>query len=652
MCGFSGFWDQRISRPSYDSRAIIEKMAEEIAFRGPDGRGFWTDDSVGVALGHVRLSILELSPLGAQPMRSFSGRYWLVYNGEVYNAPALREELIRQDGQFKGTSDTEVLLAGIEIWGLKKTLEKSIGMFAFALWDSEDRTITLARDRLGVKPLYYGQINGVWFFGSQPRSFRPHPSWEGKVNPYARSAFFAYNYIPEDYCIYQGIGKVKPGGIVTITAQGTEKISEYWSLNAVSKAAKGQSERSKSLQTDPTFVSEQIESCEALLQSSIDMRQLSDVPLGAFLSGGIDSSLVVALMQKHSSMPIKTFSIGFEEASYDEAPFAAQIARLLKTDHYEHYMSPSDALDIIPSLPEYFDEPFADSSQIPTFLVAGMAKQHVTVSLSGDGGDELFGGYTRYLLASKLERILDFVPPSSRKGLSSLLAFASRPFFESVIGSLGFGTHLSHKLHKLSLLLKKGSLQEVYESLLIHWQPEEIERFSGVVAQCPQAFSDAFEAPFDFTEAMTRADLGLYLPSDILVKVDRASMAHGLEAREPLLDHRLLEFALSLPPALKIQNGVGKWILRQVLERYVPRSFFDRPKQGFGLPIDRWLREGLREWGESLLSIQALETSGLKDPHFIREKWQQHQSRKHNFAYPLWGILMYQAWYGRYIGSL
>lgn len=641
MCGLTGFWDpnKRIDDLSFEP--IVSKMADEISFRGPDAKGIWVDGSLGLAFAHLRLAILDLSDTGKQPMFSASKRHVIIYNGEVYNAPVLRKELQEMGISFRGTSDTEVILSAIEVWGLEASISKFIGMFAFALWDQTAHRLYLVRDRLGVKPLYYGVQGGVFFFGSQPRSFIPHPSWKSCIDSHALSEYLLYNYIPGTRSIYQGIQKIPPGHIISIDSNFNMTSKCYWNL--IDQYQINQKSSSKYSETD------YIEQLEFLLRDSIKMRMLSDVPLGAFLSGGIDSSLVVALMQKQNSIPVKTFTIGFCESSFNEAPQAKKIAEHLGCDHFEHYLTEKDALEIIPKIPEFYDEPFADSSQIPTYLVSGIARPFVTVSLSGDGGDEFFAGYTRYILGEKIKKLLKFFPTPLRYTLMHTLQLLSTPKLESLLSSITSHTHILDKMQKFAQIISSKNPQEIYHNLLMLWSPQDVTAMTGVTPTYFLDFQKNFSDTRNFTESMQLMDASMYLPDDILTKVDRASMAHSLEAREPLLDHRLVEFSFGLPLSMKLRNGQGKWILRQILERHVPKTLFDRPKQGFGLPIDRWLRTDLKNWADDLLSKNSLKTSGICDSTAIQKRWMEHLSGKRNWHYSLWGVLMYQAWYFRYM---
>ena len=640
MCGLTGFWDTNRRGDTSSFEHIVSQMADEISFRGPDAKGIWVDRSLGLAFAHLRLAILDLSDTGKQPMFSESGRYIIIYNGEVYNAPLLRKELQDLGIVFRGTSDTEVMLAAIETWGLEISISKFIGMFAFALWDQTQRKLYLVRDRLGVKPLYYGIQDNVFFFGSQPRSFKPHPSWQNHIDRDALAEYFLYNYIPGTRSIYQNLQKVPPGYFISIDSNFNIESKCYWNL--VDQYHHQQASQKCS-------EADYIEQLEYLLSDSIKMRMLSDVPLGAFLSGGIDSSLVVALMQKQSSIPIKTFTIGFKESNFNEAPYAKKIAEYLGCEHFEHYLTEKDALDIIPKIPEFYDEPFADSSQIPTYLVSGIARPHVTVSLSGDGGDEFFAGYTRYILGQKINTLLKFIPMPLRSGLMHTLQLLSTPRMEDLLSLITSHTHILDKMQKLAQILDSPTPQALYHNLLTQWPAQDVTAITGSSPSYFTGFQKKFSSVKNYTESMQLMDACMYLPDDILTKVDRASMAHSLEAREPLLDHRLIEFSFGIPLSMKLRDHQGKWILRQILERHVPKELFDRPKQGFGLPIDRWLRTDLKSWADDLLSIDSLKRSGLCDVSPIIKRWQEHRSGTRNWHYSLWGILMYQAWYYRYM---
>lgn len=648
MCGLCGFIDIKHQLEVSQQAAVLTRMTDQISHRGPDDAGYWQDPEYGVGLGHRRLSILDLSPEGHQPMSSAEGRYVIAFNGEIYNYLEIREKLERQQvaPSWRGHSDTEIMLAAIAAWGLEEALKHFNGMFAFALWDRQEKTLSLARDRLGEKPLYYGWAGSVFLFGSELKSLRSHPAWRGEIDRGAVSLFSRLNYIPAPYSIYQNVYKLPPASYAVL-ACGDRTVkpvqpTEYWS--AFDMAEYGSAHLSTSSD------SEAIDELEALLSDSIRMRMVADVPLGAFLSGGVDSSVVVALMQKQSARPVKTFSIGFNEDAFNEAHYAGEVARHLKTEHTEFYVSAADALAVIPRLPRMYDEPFSDSSQIPTFLVSELAKRHVTVALSGDGGDELFGGYNRYFMGMKIWKTIGWLPASVRKGVANMMDSVPPSMWNGLFRTLGpvlpaaANVRLpDDKMKKLAEVLRVGNREQFYQRLLSHWMPQENLVIGGV--EPPAFFSDKSKWPKvnDYAHHMMYQDLIGYLPGDILAKVDRASMAVSLEARVPLIDHRLVEFAWRLPTSQKIRGNESKWILRQVLYRHVPQAMIDRPKTGFGVPIGEWLVGPLRDWAENLLSESRLKQEGFFGDG-VRTKWEEHVSGKQDWKYHLWDILMFQAW--------
>lgn len=638
MCGIVGFLARPEEHSSEHLTTVAGTMADVLATRGPDDSGVWSDVDSGVALGHRRLAILDLSEQGHQPMLSACGRYVLVYNGEIYNFKEIRAELKELKVRFRGTSDTEVLLAAISHWGLRDTLPKLRGMFAFALWSRKERKLTLVRDRIGIKPLYYGQAGNEFVFASELKAFHQHPRFKKEVNPSAVALLMRHNYIPAPYSIYQGVKKLQPGMLLEIPLGETTEEScdqpigsncepeAYWTLQEA--IANGKTNRFTG------SYEEAVDQLDILLKQAVDYRMLSDVPLGAFLSGGVDSSLIVAMMQKKHSQPIRTFTIGFTEHEYDEAPFAHRISDYIGTAHTELCVTPSEARNIIPHLPEIYDEPFADMSQIPTCLVSKLAREYVTVSLSGDGGDELFGGYHRYFHLDNIWNKLQKIP--ARKWTSSVLDNLTSRVPHSILPEL---------LQKLTFAARIESTEELYAQLHRHWSPEEI------MAQ--ETFDPSFELGFgapnpdlDLAKLKWMAlDTTTYLPDDILTKVDRASMSVSLEARVPLLDHHIVEFAWTLPQHYRYQGDSGKRILRSLLERYIPADMFDRPKVGFGIPIGEWLRGSLRDWAEDLLSEKSLNEHGLLNNAIIRSRWQEHCSGKQNSQYLLWDVLVFQQWY-------
>jgi asparagine synthase (glutamine-hydrolysing) len=662
MCGLTGFW-QSGNFSADVAQAVAVKMATRIAHRGPDDTGVWVDEVAGIALAHRRLSILDLSPAGHQPMVSASGRYVIAFNGEIYNHLALRKELAvftpslplplsgggdKRKGEevirWRGHSDTETLLAGIEAWGLEATLKKSIGMFAIALWDRQTYTLTLARDRMGEKPLYYGWQGGsnerVFLFGSELKALKAHPAFAADIDRGALCLLLRHNYIPAPYSIYQGIAKLEPGCLLSVSlAQPEPRIWKYWDAVAVARAG-------VTLPFAGT-ADEAVNALEVLAKDAVRHQMMADVPLGAFLSGGIDSSTVVALMQAQSSRPVKTFTIGFNEEGYNEAVYAKAVARHLGTEHTELYVSPQQAMEVIPRLPGLYCEPFADSSQIPTFLVSQLAKQHVTVSLSGDAGDELFCGYNRYQFTENLWNKLSLVPAPLRalmaKGITGLSP-AAWDSFAGIIPGAGRHVALGDKLHKGAGVLTSRTADELYLGMVSHLRNPSDWVIGG---QEPPTYLIGLRPELDGLSAVERMmalDMISYLPDDILVKVDRAGMGVSLESRVPFLDHQVVEFAWSLPLEYKLRHGQTKWPLRQLLYRYVPRDLIDRPKMGFGVPLHDWLRGPLREWAESLLDEGRLLREGYFHPAPIRKMWAEHLSGQRNWMAQLWNVLMFQAW--------
>jgi asparagine synthase (glutamine-hydrolysing) len=651
MCGFSGFLISRGYGQNFDAKKVLHIMANSIVSRGPDSDGYWVDDTAGIGLAHRRLAILDLSPAGAQPMTSTTGRYVLAFNGEIYNHLHLRD-LLEREGRlgsaWGGHSDTETLLAGFEAWGIETTVKKCIGMFAFAVWDKESSTLTLARDRLGEKPLYYGWQgtgqNATFLFGSELKALKAHPAFAAEIDRNALCLLMRHNYIPAPYSIYQGIAKLEAGCLLTVSlAQPEPKVERYWSAAEVAVAG---------CATPFTGMPTQaVDALEVLLKSAVQQQMMADVPLGAFLSGGVDSSTVVALMQTQSSRPVKTFTIGFNEEGYNEAVHAKAVAKHLGTDHTELYVSPQQAIDVIPLLPRLYCEPFSDSSQIPTFLVSQLARRHVTVSLSGDAGDELFCGYNRYLLANKLWQKLSVLPTGSRRLVARGLTAISPPRWNALLGPVqGFlpsslrQANLGDKLHKAAGVLAAVSVDVLYRGLVSHWDDPASVVIGGTEPRTLLTGNAPLLDGLDDIQRMMALDTLTYLPDDILVKVDRAGMGVSLEGRVPFLDHRVVEFAWSLPQSLKLRDGVGKWVLRQVLYRHVPKELIERPKMGFGVPIGDWLRGPLRDWAENLLDEPRLRREGYFHPGPIRKKWAEHLSGARNWQYHLWDVLMFQAW--------
>lgn len=624
MCGFAGSFSSNANVSAEELSVRVTAMTDVIRHRGPDDSGAWIDESAGIALGHRRLSIIDLSPAGHQPMTSHCGRYQLVYNGEIYNFEDLRTEL-GSGIEYRGHSDTEVLLEGIARWGLEPTVRKLNGMFGFALWDSKERTLSLVRDRMGIKPVYYGMCGGTLLFGSELKALRAHREFDVSISRAALGDFLQHSYIPAARSIYEGVFKLPPAHVLTVTAEDLRERRleprRYWSIPFDA----GHSVRD----WEDKFA--------ATLTNAVQSRMLADVPLGAFLSGGIDSSTVVALMQSISNRPVQTFTIGFHEADWNEAPHAAAIAKHLGTDHTELYVTPEQARDVIPALPGMYDEPFADVSQIPTFLVCRMARQHVTVCLSGDGGDELFGGYDRYHHIRGINDKRKKLPGFMRGPLASLI---THPLLRKIRGKAPRDSSLWRGV------LNAKNIRELYLYLHRHWrEPKQLVVDYDTESPIPFRQNAAFDSsPAGELFTMMAIDHEAYLPDDILVKVDRASMAVSLEARVPLLDHRVVELAWQMNPYDRFPGAKKKRALRNILQQHVPLELFDRPKAGFGVPIDSWLRGPLRDWAEALLDENRLRDEGFLNPEPIRQKWQQHLDGDADWQYLLWDVLMFESW--------
>lgn len=644
MCGLTGFLDLR--RPPADAlEATLAPMLESLRHRGPDDEGTWCDADAGIAVGLRRLSIIDLSPTGHQPMRSASGRTVLVFNGELYNFRDLRRRLEAEGCRFRGSSDTEVVVEAIEAWGLRDAVERFNGMFGFAAWDRRTRTLHLGRDRLGEKPLYHGWLGDAFVFGSELKAFRAHPDFRADIDRDALALFMRHKYVPAPHSIHRGIRKLPAGSLLSIRSprRGETPVPiSYWSLRDVVERA-----------TDEPFAGDEAEAADALeelLDDAVGLRMYADVPMGAFLSGGIDSSTVVALMQARATSPVRTFTIASDQPGYDEASDARAVARHLGTEHTELVVTADEARAVIPELPRVFDEPFADSSQVPTLLVSRLAVASVTVALSGDGGDEVFGGYNRYLWAPRIWDRVGSLPPALRRAAARGLRGLRPGAIDRLAGVLGpfapaeAGRRAGEKAEKLAGVLGEDSLEGMYVGLVSHWrEPALLVRGS---VEPPTPVTDQSEVPSlaDPVDRMMYLDALTYLPDDILAKVDRASMAVSLEARVPLLDHRVVELAWRLPRHMKVDGGRGKRILRQVLRRHVPDRLVERPKAGFGVPIGDWLRGPLRPWAEDLLDPARVRREGFLDPGTVRSVWDQHLSGRRNQQYLLWDVLMFQAW--------
>jgi len=643
MCGIAGV----LGGPRVDT-ATVHRMTRALAHRGPDDEGVWVDSDAGIGLGHRRLSIVDLSPAGHQPMASPSGRYVITFNGEIYNHEELRAELIAQGHEvaWRGHSDTETLLAGFDAWGIKPTLQRASGMFAFGLWDKQERTLTLARDRLGEKPLYYGRQGGPrspFLFASELKALAAHPKFEREIDREALGLLVRYINVPAPLSIYRGILKLPPAAMMTVRSEADEPVfEEYWSgadiaRNGVASPFEGDANAAR-------------DELERILERAVGRQMMSDVPLGAFLSGGIDSSTVVAIMQKLSSRPVRTFTVGFNESAYNEAEHAKAVARHLGTDHTELYVTAKEAMDVIPRLPAIYDEPFADSSQIPTHLIAALARKHVTVALSGDGGDELFGGYDRYLFTAGLWHKIAGIPMSLRVAAARALTMVPVAAWTSV-GEAAGGLlprsvrtgRFGEKVHKGASMLPSETLDQLYDGMLSLWR-DPAAFVIGASSERASTMNGSDQlSDLGGVERMMAQDMLGYLANDILVKVDRAAMAVSLETRVPLLDPEVVEFAWRVPLKLKIRRHETKWLLRQVLYRHVPRELIERPKMGFGVPLDSWLRGPLRDWAEALIDERRLREEGFFHPQMIRRTWDEHLAGRPN-QFKLWAVLMFQAW--------
>jgi asparagine synthase (glutamine-hydrolysing) len=649
MCGFAGVLDASGKRRA-GLGAAVQTMAETLRHRGPDDAGEWVDETAGVAVGFRRLAILDLSAAGHQPMASRDGQLILVLNGEIYNHRELRT--MSGDVQWVGHSDTETLLACFAAWGVRKTLERTVGMFSLALWDRRERRLHLARDRFGEKPLYYGWSSGAFVFGSELKALRPFPGFDNPIDPDVLALYMQYSAVPAPYSIYRNIYKLEPGCVLSLSLadastppshapfaparQAGLALERYWSLADVVEHG-----RANPIHDER----EAVDRLEAVLADAVRLQLLADVPLGAFLSGGIDSSTIVALMQAQSTRRMKTFTIGFDEAGFNEAEHAAAVARHLGTDHTELYVSAQQTRDVIPRLPDLYSEPFADSSQVPTHLVSYIARQHVTVALSGDGGDEMFGGYIRYLWVPRIWKRLEWMPPVLRRGLGATIERVPISAWDALGNGVPRISRLGDKAHKLAARLRSANgVDDLYRMLVTMWPADAgLVRGARPVPTLLDLAKAGQDAP-DSEHRMMFWDALTYLPDVILHKVDRASMAVSLETRAPFLDHRVAELAWRLPVHMKLRNGQGKWILRQLLDRHVPKELIERPKMGFSIPVDAWIRGPLREWAEDLMSESTLRSGGYLNPAPVRQKWAEHLSGQRNWQNELWCVLMFQAW--------
>ena len=667
MCGLAGFLDRSGRMGKAELHDNVLRMADTLHHRGPDDAGTWVDGDAGLALGHRRLAIIDLSSQGHQPMRSACGRFVIVFNGEIYNFETLRRDLEPLGHRFRGHSDTEVMLAAISQWGLGAALTRFNGMFAFALWDCRERVLHLVRDRLGEKPLYYGWMGKTFMFASELKALSAHPDFHGNIDRDVVALYFRHNYVPTPFSIYRDLYKLPPGCVLTVSPDAADRrvgfspFAEdaaascrpvrYWSLKEV--AERGYENPFNGSE------GEAAECLESLLSDAVRLRMAADVPLGSFLSGGIDSSTVVALMQRISGRPVKTFSLGADEADYSEAEDAKAVARHLGTDHRELYVTSGEAMAVIPRLPALYDEPFSDSSQIPVHLIAQLARQDVTVSLSGDGGDELFAGYNLYFWAQRVWSYTRLTPPVLRHTAARALTMVSPERWEMAFAKLAAflptrwqQSEPGDKLHRLADLLPAQTPHALYYTLVSRWRAPTAVVVNSHEPPTTLTKPECKPDLPDFLQWMMYFDLMTYLPDDILVKVDRASMGVGLEVRIPLLDHRVVEFARRIPLSMLIRGDRGKWLLRQVLYRHVPERLVDRPKLGFSVPISTWLRRPMRDWAEALLCPKRLRSDGYLNPQPIRQKWREHLCGSRNWSRELWQVLMFQTWRENARGSV
>ena len=647
MCGICGYWNQASLWSPEEALDVAVKMSRRLQHRGPDAEGAWVDEIVAVGLGHRRLAVLDLTPQGAQPMESGSGRYVITYNGEIYNFPELKQELVQLGHSFRGMSDTEVLLAGVEQWGLEAALGRFVGMFAFALWDKRERVLSLARDRMGEKPLFYGWQGPNFVFGSELKAMRAYPGWTAALDLDALALYFRLLYIPAPHSIYRGVYKLPPGMLLQVQRRGeTLRLlgpTPYWSLEEV--VERGMATPFSGDEHDAR------EELHRILLDAVGRQMVADVPLGCFLSGGVDSSTVAALMQAKSASPVRTFTIGFSDKAYNEAEQAKAVATYFGATHTELYASPEDALAVIPSLPSIWDEPFADSSQIPTYLVSKLTRNHVVVSLSGDGGDEVFGGYNRYIWGPSIWNTMTRLPVALRRCAGAFLQACPVDVWEAafmaaraVLPARMALAAPGEKLPKLVEACNATDAHDLFFRVLSQWNSPADILIGGKESWTCYDARDRWPQGMSFLQHMQYLDMQAYLPGDILTKVDRASMAVGLESRAPFLDHRVVEFAWRLPDSMKTQGGIGKRLLREVLHGYAPPQLVDKPKMGFSIPLRQWLRGPLRDWAESLLSAQRLKQSGLLRPAPIRRCWERFLATRSAAYLPLWAVLQFQAW--------
>lgn len=646
MCGIAGFYSPE-GTAGQNLSAIGTAMHKAIAHRGPDSSGTWADPDFPLVLSHRRLAIIDLSPDGAQPMQSHSGRYMIVYNGEIYNYHDIERDLRALGHGFKGRSDTEVLLTAIEQYGLNEALQKISGMFAFALWDRQQKQMHFARDRFGKKPLYIGWAGKSLVFASELKAFRAHPDFTAELDRNVLSLYMRFGYVCAPYAIYKNVWQLLPGGRLSLDLARTQagedlsrRMELYWSLRHVTEDAK----------THPALDDEQtmMRTFEEKLSRAVQQRMISDVPLGAFLSGGIDSSIVTAMMQSHSASPVKTFSIGFDDGAYDESKLAAQVAAHIGTDHHEFRVSAQDALNVIPMLPDMYDEPFADASQIPTYLISKLARKHVTVALTGDGGDEILGGYQRHTHIPALWGKIAWMPSAVRRTAGEIALRIPQDRYDAMRPNY---PQFGRRIHRLAQAMAAKDSETLYTSLLQVWPASENVVPNAAMPPIPLDDPALWPKELGLAERMIYADLLSYRPNDLMVKTDRASMAVALEARAPLMDHELCAYSWQLPHHMKIRGYEGKWVLRRILEKYVPKPLFERPKSGFSVPLHQWLRGPLKSWGDDLLSLDRLKKQHIVNADLVYGRWNAFQKGRggHANATDLWAALMFQAWHARWM---
>ena len=643
MCGIAGFYSCRADNNRQEDFHVAQNIAQSLTHRGPDRGDIWQDNNSALTFIHRRLAIIDLSDDGAQPMASPSGRYIATFNGEIYNYREIRQELENYNIQFRGNSDTEVMLAGFDQWGIEKTISKLNGMFAFALYDQKEKQIHFARDRFGKKPLYVGWVGKSLFFSSELKACHQHPEFEKKINQDALAIYMKYGYVHAPYSIFENMWQLLPASMLSLNLDGLDpninlasKMKTYWSLKDVAE----QGQRNPNKKSPNQIIYE----FEGKLEEAVSQRMLSDVPLGAFLSGGIDSSVVVALMQRQSLESIKTFSAGFEQEGFNEAEHAKKIAQHLKTDHYEFYISDQDALDVIPRLPQIYDEPFADQSQIPTYLISKLAREHATVVLTGDGGDEILAGYDRHTKIPPLWEKVSGLPHGLRRMLCGAMNMLPQEFYGRLKKD---NPHFGAQVKRTLGLLGLHNTNDIYDALVSGWQDGDKSVLNGLLPDIPLHDKNQWPEDMSFLNQMIFGDILSYRPNDLMVKTDRATMAASIEARAPLMDYKLAEYAFSLPDEMKIQGGQGKWLLRQILKKHIPEHLYERPKMGFSVPLNQWLRGPLNDWAQELLDEKRLKDQGLFDVSMVRAQWDNFQNNL-GFQPPrkdLWSILMFQAWH-------